>query len=97
MTVLIWNSHIPIEDSLLEVRALSKSLNSDVIENKGLSESINNEVGRLNKLNLINAEFLEEGDASLFSNSKDGVILFFVRRDLNRLKDSIAENSEPEN
>ena len=38
---------------LREVRALSKSLNSDDIINRGFHESVQNEVDRLNRLQLL--------------------------------------------
>lgn len=67
-----------IKESLSEVRALSKSLNSDVIVNKGFQKSVENEVARLNKLQLLSAELEIIGDETLFTNSKDSIILFRI-------------------
>ena len=39
-----------VKDSLSELRALSKTLNSDYISNRGFQESITGEINRLNKL-----------------------------------------------
>src|SRR5690606_8643446 len=47
-----------IRDSLGEVRALSKSLNSEVIVNRGFQLSVQNEIERLNKLKLLNAQLI---------------------------------------
>tara|TARA_R110002012_G_scaffold319023_1_gene538496 strand:+ start:46230 stop:47069 length:840 start_codon:yes stop_codon:yes gene_type:complete len=67
-----------VKDSLSEVRALSKSLNSDVIVNRGFQKSVKNEVTRLNKLKLLSAKLEIVGDVTLFSNSKDSIILFRI-------------------
>lgn len=67
-----------VKDSLSEVRALSKSLNSDVIVNRGFQKSVENEVTRLNKLKLLSAKLEIVGDVTLFSNSKDSIILFRI-------------------
>ena len=42
-----------VKDSLREVRALSKSLNTDVIANKGFQVSVQNEIDRLNRLQIL--------------------------------------------
>ncbi|MGJ5641567.1 histidine kinase [Formosa sp. S-31] len=67
-----------VKESLREVRALSKSLNSDVIVHRGFQESVSNEVARLNKLGIIEAELTVEGDAELFQKTKDSIILFRI-------------------
>ena len=67
-----------IKDTIQEVRALSKSLNSDVILNLGLKQSIQNEVDRLNKLKLIKAELNIEGNEIELKNKKDEIILFRI-------------------
>ncbi|EGV45042.2 two-component sensor histidine kinase [Bizionia argentinensis JUB59] len=67
-----------VKESLSEVRALSKSLNSDVIINKGFQKSVENEISRLNKLKLLSANLEIIGDETLFSNSKDSIILFRI-------------------
>ncbi|WP_418511701.1 sensor histidine kinase [Corallibacter sp.] len=67
-----------VKDSLSEVRALSKSLNSDVIVNRGFQQSVQNEVDRLNKLNLLKTELQVLGDKTLFPKNKDSIILFRI-------------------
>lgn len=67
-----------VKDSLSEVRVLSKSLNSDVIVNRGFQKSVENEVTRLNKLKLLSAKLEIVGNVTLFSNSKDSIILFRI-------------------
>lgn len=83
-----------VKDSLREVRALSKSLNSDVIANKGFHESVVNEVDRLNRLQLIKAELKVEGDKSKLGNNKDSIILFRILQEFisNTVKYASAEN-----
>ncbi|WP_255572997.1 sensor histidine kinase [Hanstruepera marina] len=83
-----------VKDSLREVRALSKSLNSDVIANRGFLESIKNEVDRLNRLQLIKAEFKVEGDSTKLQNNKDSIILFRIFQEFlsNTIKYASAEN-----
>lgn len=82
-----------VKDSLREVRALSKSLNSDVIVNKGFNESVNNEVERLNRLQLIRAILKVEGEKSLLENNKDSIILFRIIQEFisNTVKYASAE------
>lgn len=67
-----------VKESLGEVRALSKSLNSEVIVNRGFIQSIQNEVDRLNKLQLIKATIMIEGNESYFKENKDSIILFRI-------------------
>ncbi len=67
-----------VKESLSELRALSKSLNSDVIVNRGFQKSVENEVVRLNKLQLLSAELEIIGDETQFANSKDHIILFRI-------------------
>lgn len=83
-----------VKDGLREVRALSKSLNSDVIINKGFQESIQNEVDRLNRLQLIKTDLQVEGDKSKLKNNKDSIILFRILQEFisNTFKYAAAEN-----
>jgi signal transduction histidine kinase len=81
-----------IKESLGEVRALSKSLNTDVIQKRGFSESIRFEIERLNRMKLITAAFVVEGDVVAFGNKKDGIILFRILQEFisNTVKHSKA-------
>lgn len=83
-----------VKDAIEEVRALSKSLNNDVILNLGLENSIQNEVNRLNKLRVMNAKLTIEGEASKLQNAKDEIILFRIIQEFmsNTIKYSEAEN-----
>ena len=67
-----------VKESLGEVRALSKSLNSDVIASRGFQLSVQNEIDRFNKLKFISAEMTTEGHPDSFANSKDSIILFRI-------------------
>lgn len=82
-----------IKESLSEIRALSKSLNTDVIQNRGFEKSINAEISRLNRLKLITAEFVVIGDVLPFENHKDGIILFRILQEFisNTVKHSKAK------
>lgn len=67
-----------VKESLSELRALSKSLNSDVIVNKGLQQSIENEVRRLNKLKLLKTTLEIKGNPENYKDSKNSTILFRI-------------------
>lgn len=67
-----------IKDSLGEIRALSKSLNSDVIIKKGFKRSLENEVTRLNKLNIVKADLFVKGELAFYEENKDSIILFRI-------------------
>lgn len=58
-----------------EVRSLSKSINPDYISKISLSEAIQIEIDRFNKLNYIKSSLLIEGD--LFELDKKGEIIIF--------------------
>lgn len=67
-----------LKESLGEVRALSKSLNNEVIVNRGFLPSLRNEVDRLNKLKLLETELIETGASEKRVNSKHSVILLRI-------------------
>jgi signal transduction histidine kinase len=79
---------------LTEVRALSKSLNSDVIYNMGFCSTVKNEVDRLNKIGAMEAKLEINGDKVDFENKKDEIILFRILQEFssNTLKYAEAEN-----
>lgn len=81
-----------IKESLNEVRTLSRSLNTDVIQNKGLADSVKSEIGRLNRMKLIAANFVVTGDMLTLENKKDGIILFRILQEFisNTVKHSKA-------
>lgn len=72
------NASSALKESLTEVRALSKSLNTDVIFNLGLEDAVQNEINRLNKSGLMEASFDIIGEKINFQNQKDAIILFRI-------------------
>jgi len=83
-----------LQNTIQEVRALSKSLNADVISNFGLVDSIQNEVDRLNKLNVLKADLKISGDNFELKNKKDEIILFRIVQEFfsNTTKYAEAQN-----
>lgn len=84
-----------LKRSLSEVRSLSKSLNSDVIQNLGLEQSIENELNRFNKLKFLNAELTVKGEPNHgLLNEKDQIIIFRILQEFfsNTIKHSKAKN-----
>ncbi len=83
-----------LKKSLAEVRALSKSLNSDVIQNLGLIKSVENELNRFNKLKFLNATLTIKGDENDVVNEKDQIIIFRIIQEFfsNSIKHSKAKN-----
>ena len=83
-----------LKESLAEVRALSKSLNSDIISNLGFGASVKNEIERLNKSGLILADIKTSGETVNFKNKKDEIILFRILQEFfsNTLKYAKAEH-----
>lgn len=93
-----------LKDSLAEVRALSKSLNTDVIFNLGFETSLSNEINRLNRLGELNASLDIKGKKVPFENKKDEIILFRILQEFysntlkyaesDKLQTSIAYNAD---
>lgn len=90
----VSNASEAVKESLTEVRSLSKSLNSDVIFNLGFFATVENEIQRLNKSQLIEANLSKEGDVVKFENNKDETILFRILQEFfsNSLKYADAES-----
>ena len=88
------NASEALKESLAEVRALSKSLNSDVIFNLGFDATVKNEIKRLNKTGLIQSSVVIIGEKVNFENKKDEIILFRIFQEFasNTLKYAEAEN-----
>lgn len=84
-----------VSTSLQEVRALSKSLNSDVVEYSGLEASVRNEIERLNRLRIIDASLDVEGERKDIPK-KETIILFRILQEFfsNVLKHARAEKLE---
>lgn len=66
-----------IKSSLEEVRALSRSLNNEVIDEKGLEASVQNEMDRFNRLSILEARLEIEGERS-FVKQEHRIILFRI-------------------
>lgn len=83
-----------LKETLAEVRALSKSLNSDVFFNLGFDVAVKNEIQRLNKTGLIESNLKVTGKKVSFENKKDEIILFRIFQEFssNTLKYAEAEN-----
>lgn len=79
--------------SLQELRGLAKSLNPETIKNKGLIESVSQEIERYNRLNFIDASIEISEDYYDLSNEKE-IILFRILQEFcnNTLKYSKAKN-----
>ena len=67
-----------VSEAIKEVRGLSKVLNSEVILNLGFQESLNTEIERLNRMNLLNAKLVSSGDQGVCKNNQDAIILFRI-------------------
>lgn len=67
-----------VSDSITEVRALSKSLNSDVSLTLGLEASLKNEVERLNRLKSPKALLKIDGEPIELKNKKDEIFIFRI-------------------
>ncbi len=83
-----------VKQSLSELRLLSKTLNSDVVLNRGFVASVTTEVERLNKLKLLEASFIITGNSEVFNQPKDGIILFRIVQEFisNTVKYAKANN-----
>jgi signal transduction histidine kinase len=82
-----------LKESLTEVRALSKSLNSDVIYNLGFDKIVKNEIERLNRMGRLEVHLSIEGEKVNFENKKDEIILFRILQEFfsNTIKYADAE------
>ncbi|WP_411894923.1 sensor histidine kinase [Winogradskyella sp. A2] len=89
----LTNASEAVKTTLTEVRALSKSLNNDVIFNLGFDAIVKNEVNRLNKSGLIDAKLDIIGNRIELENKKDKLFLFRILQEFisNSLKYASAE------
>jgi signal transduction histidine kinase len=83
-----------LKESLTEVRALSKTLNNEVVLNIGFEKSISNELNRLKKMKFTSAELKINGDKVEFTNRKHEIIVFRILQEFlsNSVKYSEAKN-----
>lgn len=66
-----------IADSLAEVRALSRSLNNEMVDQKGLIASVENEMERFNRLEVLKADLQVKGEAYSI-RQEDAIIIFRI-------------------
>lgn len=85
-----------LKESLAEVRALSKTLNNDVILNNGFEKSITNELNRLKKMKFDSAELRVIGEKTNFLDRKHEIIVFRILQEFlsNSVKYSKAKAIE---
>lgn len=83
-----------LKESLAEVRALSKTLNNEVVLNIGFEKSIANELNRMKKMKFESAELEIIGEVKAFKNRKHEIILFRIFQEFlsNSVKYSEAKN-----
>lgn len=82
-----------IKQSMEEVRALSKSLNNEVLINLGLKDAIINEVKRLRRMKFKSVDFEISGEEKSLKDNKHQVILFRILQEFfsNTIKYSEAD------
>lgn len=83
-----------LKESLAEVRALSKTLNNEVVLNVGFEKSITNELNRMKKMTFDSAELKTIGESVDFKERKHEIILFRILQEFlsNSVKYSEAKN-----
>ena len=83
-----------LSNGLKEVRALSKTLNNDVILNIGFEKSITNELDRMKKMKFTSAELKIIGSKANFNDRKHEIIIFRILQEFlsNSVKYSEAKN-----
>ncbi|WP_238566277.1 sensor histidine kinase [Jejuia pallidilutea] len=83
-----------LSNGLKEVRALSKTLNNDVILNIGFEKSITNELDRLRRMKFTSAELKTIGNKVDFKDRKHEIIVFRILQEFlsNSVKYSEAKN-----
>ncbi|TBN04283.1 histidine kinase [Hyunsoonleella flava] len=83
-----------LSNGLKEVRALSKTLNNDVILNIGFEKSITNELDRLKRMKFTSAELNIVGEKTDFRDKNHEIIVFRILQEFlsNSVKYSEAKN-----
>ncbi len=83
-----------LSNGLKEVRALSKTLNNDVILNIGFEKAITNELDRLKRMKFTSAALKIEGEKVGFKNQKHEIVIFRILQEFlsNSVKYSEAQN-----
>ena len=88
----VYETGTIVSKSLEELRGLAKSLNPETIKNKGLIDSLDLEMERFNRLNVIEASLNSNGITYSLSNEKE-IILFRILQEFcnNTLKYAKAD------
>lgn len=83
-----------LSNGLKEVRALSKTLNNDVVLNIGFEKSITNELDRLKRMKFTSAELKITGDRVSFKDKNHEIIVFRILQEFlsNSVKHSEAKH-----
>ena len=83
-----------LKQSLTEVRALSKTLNNEVVLNIGFEKSITNELNRLKRMKFNAAELEVIGETKAFKERNHEIIIFRIIQEFlsNSVKYSEAKN-----
>jgi signal transduction histidine kinase len=74
-----------VTDSVQQVRALSKTLNSDVIKKNGLITSLQVEIERFNRLNFLKASLSIEGEIVVLKRENEIVIFRIIQEFLSNV------------
>ncbi|MBC3759679.1 histidine kinase [Hyunsoonleella sp. SJ7] len=83
-----------LSNGLKEVRALSRTLNNDVVLNIGFEKSITNELDRLKRMKFKSAGINIQGERLEFKDRKHEIVVFRILQEFlsNSVKYSEAEN-----
>lgn len=89
----IKDSQQLLERSIVEIRALSKSLNTDYIKTIGLLEIVKSEIERIDRMKSLRAELIVKGNAFRVDEEVEVVLLRILQEFIsNTLKHSKAKN-----
>lgn len=74
-----------LQQSITDLRSLSKTLNSDIVEDNGLLYSIEQEISRLKRLNYIDVKLTVLGDAYRLNKEKELVVFRIFQETINNI------------
>ena len=83
-----------VKDSLTEVRALSKSLNNDILLNMGLENALENELQRFKSLGLWSIHFELKGEKRELNDKTHDIIIFRILQEFLSNTIKYANSSE---
>ena len=82
-----------LQESIRDLRSLSKTLNTDIVANNGLLYSIEQEVSRLNRLNYIDVNLDIIGNPYQITKEKDLVLFRIFQESINNTLKHAAASS----